>query len=302
MKKINYGFLLLLATGSLSSCNNSKTADDKTGEKPMPINYNPFKEDFDGEVKEMTESTYTVSQESGSAEEKYLDYREYSRYDEKGNRVEWITLGGEGEEGNSDTTSGRRTVYQYDANGRWIGDSTFSTDGEFLDYSVMRYDDTARQLEYKLFTAAGDLTYKFIYSFNDKGWKTEEKGYGSNDSLLSKTTYVYDNSGKGIEDIAYSGKNELQSRITYTFDEKGNNIERKNYRADGSLESRTTVKYDADGNEIQSINFYSTQPSDSMVTTNSYIKSENKNWTRKSVFGADPGTSEKVVERKFVYY
>lgn len=295
MKKINHGILLLFAAGSLFSCKNSKTADKEI----KGPGYNPFREDFPGDVKELTETTYKPW---GDNDELQMYSREYSLCDQKGNRLVWATWGGEGEGGETDTTTGRRTTYQYDADGKWIGDSTFGADGEFLEYSTMTYDEKNTRCEIKRFNAGKELTLRSVLTLDDKGQQTEELAYFTGDTAAMKNVSVYDNSGHIIEFITYNGKGERTERYTYKYDNNGKNIEQNFFSIDGKLYSHVAVTNDANGNEIRSVS--STPENDSLVTITRYenVADKNGNWLKKSVYTGDNKTADKVIERKFVYY
>src|SRR4026209_1479603 len=100
MKMIRQRLPLVLATALFFSCNNSKTAEEKT---TVTESANPFKEKYNGKVKELTEESFVIWADSGQAPKSYLDQKVYNLYDENGNLLVNITYGEEGEqEGGTD--------------------------------------------------------------------------------------------------------------------------------------------------------------------------------------------------------
>lgn len=326
MKELNHGALLVFFTVLFFSCNNSKTAEEKTTATESD---NPFKEKYNGKVKELTEESFVIWADSGKAPKSYLDQKVYNLYDENGNLLVKITYGEEGEqEGGTDMTMGLKTVYSYDDKGNWIGDSTIGAFG-LEEFWVIKYDEKGNRVARNKFNADGTPDYRYVVKYDDKKRKVEEIGYGVGDSTWMKDIFSYDEKGNMVEQTTVDEKGKSYGKQSFKYDDKGNMIEKNDIGPDGTPEGKMTYKYDDkkrkieeisyrkdnsgilqrlaykyddDGNEIEMLD--STPGNEPVTTITKYDKTgdKNGNWIKKTVFTGNSTTPDLEVERKFVYY
>jgi len=164
-----------------------------------------------GAVKEVIESEYEVRTDAKSAEKGKLKSRTVYRYNDAGNRIDFIS---------------------------------YSEDSSVLSRSVYNYNDTTGALDdVKRYRGDGGLNVTTTYKFDAAGNESEEANTDPSGTLFMTGKSMYDLNGNRIRYDRFNQYGHLFLRSNIRYDKKGNEIQEKQYDSHESLQYLTTWEY-----------------------------------------------------------
>ena len=175
----------------------------------QPNAHNQFKNDLKrqnlkGNIVSVTENEYNASGDS-------LKMKSVTKYNDKGNKIEFFT---------------------------------YSPTGEVLSKTTFKYNDSDRLTEEMRYKADGSFNVKTTCKFDERGNKTEEYNYDVGNILFLKIVSKFDGKGNRIVKDSYNEFGGLFLKCNSKFDEDGNEIIAKEYDSHKSLQFSTTFDYD----------------------------------------------------------
>lgn len=137
-------------------------------------------------------STYMYDEQGRELEEVIADHegtvlaKNVSKYDDKGNLVEWTSMTGEDQKNFS---------YRYE------------------------YNELGRVIQMEELTSKGAVTSKFVYDYNTIGALVEVKRYNGN-RLMERKSYSVNENGLTTERIDYNQANKAVGKFVYKYDQE----------------------------------------------------------------------------------
>jgi len=176
-----------------------------------------------GRVKSVTEYEYNATHDS-------LRWKSYTRFNDTGNAVEFVT---------------------------------YSPAGDLLSRTTFKYNDSGRILEENRFKADSTLNVRTTYLFDFKGNKIEEDNYDAGGMLFMKVLSKFDGKGNRIVKDSHNEFGGLFLKCNSKFDDEGHEIEAKEFDSHHGLKFVTTYDYgntDKSGNWLQRTTYKNDDP------------------------------------------
>jgi hypothetical protein len=147
-------------------------------------------------------------------------------YDARGNRIKRLDF-------NHDGSVAQTIVYNYDAQGRYVGYEDYAAGLSTPRKHIYILDEKGNRVEYRMLQPTGkDADEKYAYKYDDKGNLIAEELYHKT-SLISRNENTYDQQGRLISQISYNPDSTVSSRIVVSLAPDGKPLERT--RHDGDL-------------------------------------------------------------------
>jgi len=166
-----------------------------------------------GEVKSLTESRYTVTEDSGSIQKGELLFREISQYTKDG----------------------------------WLEDVKRVKPNGDVEYRVsFKHDDRGYMTESSIYKSDGSFLYKESYSYDDRGIQTGKSGYMPDGSIEHSEKFKYDSRDNMIEKNFLDPNGKLRKISLFKYDDLDRLIEKEGYNESGGLEYNAIFSYGED--------------------------------------------------------
>ena len=211
------------------------------------LSYRYVNYDSAGEISSSTEYQYDGN--GNRIEYKVIkDNRIYPhetwKYDEKGNQIEHICYGMDG-------NIAERTESEYDENGNQVRYEKYEKDGESAYKLLQNYDEHGNLLLYTEYWN-GSLKHKIEREFDENNKERKAVYYDSDGNITEVTECEYAEDGSSVKRIDYDADGVIDYKMTYEYDENGNLIKYVECRCndDGSIDRTTERKYDGIGSVI----------------------------------------------------
>ncbi len=193
-----------------------------------PGSHNKFKNDLQrqkikGHVRSVTENEYNDHGDS-------LKARSVSKFDNKGNEVEFFT---------------------------------YAPSGSILSKTTFKYNDSDKLIEEVRYKADGTLNVKTTCKYDEKGNKTEEYNYDISGTMFMKVLGKFDGKGNRLVKDCYNEFGSLFLKCNSKFDDEGNEISSKEYDSHKGLKFTTTYDYenaDKSGNWLRRTTYKNDDP------------------------------------------
>lgn len=146
-----------------------------------------------------------------------------------------------------------RDLYTYDDKGKRIEKITLDADGNLSLRQRYVYNEMGNVIEER-YNNNEDVFYnKIVFGYDDKNNVVEENHYDADDLHCLSTNYKYDNNGNRIEEDFHSLLNSMfDYKNEFKYDDKGNVIE-EIYLNDSNSKRTIEYEFDEKGNWIKSI-------------------------------------------------
>lgn len=169
-------------------------------------------------------------------------------YDEQGNLIQdYFMESGDGRMG--------RNVYEYDANGRRISQTSYSSAGYAFSRAAYIYDgDSDNPVRESQYDAQGVLTGSDEYEYNTAGQLIRKTHLDAGENVSYYMTYEYDPEGNQTKESSFQPDGSLSSYYEYEYDGSGSRTKESYFNPDGTLSTATEYEYDGNGNMIRQVN------------------------------------------------
>jgi YD repeat-containing protein len=171
----------------------------------------------------------------------------------------------------SDSNDASRVEYEYDKEGRLIGQSATNYHGTHQLSPNFKYDERGNLTEHVLYSGVWPCKLvKYKYDSNDNLIEYEEEynttkiyyKYDSRANIIEMTEYFkgtwlersrfkYDANDNLVLELSYDIHGKYIHKRLYKYDEKGNMYEKVRYNEVGKKESEARFKHDTKGNVIE---------------------------------------------------
>ena len=175
-------------------------------------------------------------------------------YDARGNRIKRVDF-------HRDGSAAQTIVYNYDADGRYIGYEDYAMGLSTPRKHVYILDEKGNRAEYKIVQPSGSAAdERYVYKYDADGNKIAEELYHKT-SLISRNENSYDDQARLISQTVYNPDGSVSTRIRISFAADGKPLER--IRHDGDLMTyRVRYTYDKKGRLVE------------VETTGSYVETD----------------------------
>jgi YD repeat-containing protein len=227
-----------------------------------------------------------------------------------------------------DGSVNRSVFYEYDKQGKLIGESTFGVHRQALFQRLFTYDTAGDLKEETVYNPDGSIKYTTVTVYGSQrtriksvrysraGYVTSSRTYNSRGELEEETTFTrknvvdyktvfeYDVQGNKTLEAYYTGAGKLlnqqnpnHSKSVYRYDGNGNLVEETDFKPNGSASWRTVYDYDNKGNIVEESHFYRGTILNSKRSYD-YQFNRSGNWIRKTVTDepADPTQPSRPLE------
>jgi hypothetical protein len=176
-RNLIYTVLILGIFCSFVFCCNS---EEKSSQKENDLE----EENLLGRVQVVTESAYEGVEEFGKIEKGDLERTTISKYDKRGNKIEYVQY-------NNDSSVYISFKQTFDEKGNLVEDILAYTLIELDRKRIYKYDDKGIRIESTNYNAKGRAESKTIYKYDDRGNLSQLETYLPNGRLRDKHEWIY---------------------------------------------------------------------------------------------------------------
>ena len=211
---------------------------------------------FVGLVREVVESRATIADDGGEAVEERPRLTRITKYDRRGNFVEWGDFKPSG-------ALAERSVLEYATPGYIRTATTYTADGTVDVVTVGTYDAARRTADVIVNNGDGSIRHKATLTFDANGNNVQNVLTSPEGRAISRLVLSYNSKQQTIRWAWYKEGASAPSIEEFIYDGNGNLRRHRDLRSDGSvwLESRfIEYEFDTNGNWIkrkQMSEFYS---------------------------------------------
>lgn len=235
-------------------------------------------------------TTYWALVDSGDVFKGDVIEKQLSRYDERGNLIEFNWY-------NSDGNLELTLSYTYDVEANIIERKKYYY-GSLYKKHIYSYNEKGHVIEEKWYGSHGTLEDSATSTYDEKGNRVEWTLFKSDGTLTKVATYKYDDKGNVIEEYYTYPGGIIESKYTYTYNDQRKIIEVNRFKSDGTLEDKRTYKYDVKGNRIEMRWYYN--GIEEYIFTYVYEYNMQCKWAK--IIEYRDTVPETITEREIEYY
>ena len=168
-----------------------------------------------------------------------------NEYNSKGQRVRSDSYGLTWDEGH---TYG---IYEYDAEGREIGEKWYDSDGSCSKRNAMEYNDEGQMTKYLGYTGDGGLTGYSTYEYDSNGRLIKSSEYNNADVMEYYDVCEYNDEGQMVKRTYYTWDGRALSYTAYEYNDEGLAEKKIFYDETGTESGYKEFKYNKDGDLVR---------------------------------------------------
>jgi len=135
----------------------------------------------------------------------------FSRYDKRGNTIEYI-------EYLEDSTIAKWEKFSFNKKGDEVFYQELDKKGRQRKKTISVFDSFGNKTEEKIYNAQDSLIEHIFYTFNNFNIKTKEENFDGEGKMKTKAIYRHDRKGMIVEKIIYNAADEVIYTRTYKYE------------------------------------------------------------------------------------
>ena len=237
-------FIFIISTSLIPGIVSAETVPGKQSyEYQWPVSIFPTEQPL-GEVKTITETAYTMSDDNYHREFKYklilryspegllLSEEYYNKDDSPGNRIDYSYEDGLlvlKTQSHPDVKNPDREIFTHTPDGRILNAEKIFSTGNYGWRFQNSYDNSGRIILTSKYDRYWNwmLVYSRMFQYDEQGRLSATEGFGMQSELLWRDEHFYDEQGRVSETVKYNPDSELVVRIKNEYNEMGHYTRRE---------------------------------------------------------------------------